>query len=255
MDASYLALMEELALLPARPLRITIDCLKFENFANSEASFAEFLKEEIHLWAKVLGNRTIGSLFVFHPYHKLAPFEFTRVLHMLASKFHIPEKPDKSFAVISKTGDINAKQLALSKGLGFSNFQIVLEPNQLHNLDPLLKKVRLLRDYCVNTVGIQLQHPDCLSEIRDSIKRIEAECKPDYICLGNRPENFNIVSDIGTPFSEELQNDDIDVIELGPEGSSTIGDIRVQNYCSSEKYQRSLLDKRLPVLAISPGKI
>ncbi len=255
MDSSYLALLEELALLPVRPLRIVIDCLKFENFKDTEATFAEFLKEEIHLWSKVLGNRTVGSLFIFHPYPKLAPFEFTRVLHMIASKFHIPEKPDKNFAVISSTEDINANQLALSKGLGFSNFQIVLDKHELQNIEPLLKKVRLLRDYCVSSVGVQLHHPDCLSEIRESIKRIESECAYDYICLGNRPENFNLVSDSGTAFGEEFQNDDVDVLELGPEGASAIGDIRIQNYCSKDKYRQSIIDNRLPVLVVPPDKI
>ncbi len=245
----YLALIEELSLVPVRPVRLVIDCLRFEKIHNSSVSFSEFIKDEIHLWSSALGQRTIKSLFLFHPYHLLAPFELTRVLHLIASKFHIPDQgqEDKNFAVISESEHLNVNHLALSKGLGFSNFQIALSPAQQNDLDSLSKKIRLLREYSVNSIGVQLLHSDCLGETRDKIKQIEAQCQPDYICLGHTLDSLDIVSDNGTSFSDTLQDDEVDVLELGPEGRSSIGDITVENYCCADKYRSSLEQKRLPI--------
>ncbi len=249
LGGSYHALFEELSLVPVRPLRLVIDCLQFEKISHSNVSFSEFIKDELLLWSSVLGQRTIKSFFLSHPYHLLAPFELTRILHLIASKFHIPAEgqQDKSFAVISEGDHINVNQLALSKGLGFSNFQVVLKPEQRHNLAALSKKIRLLRDYNVSSVGVQLLHSDCLSEIRDCIKRIETHCQPDYICLGHTLDGLDIVSDNGSAFSDTLQDDQVDVLELGPEGRSSLGDLTIENYCCANKYRASLGQKRLPV--------
>lgn len=245
--AGYDALLSHLDGVPKRPLRLNIDFRQFAELCDDSLLLVELLKREISSWATVLGQRTIGSMLMFHPFEYVAHFEMTRLLHIIASRFHIPEVQQKNFAVISNSKYISSAQIALSKGLGFSNYQIVVDHDERDILSTLISKVGMLRQYNFDSVGLQLQHTDCLDEARESIKTLQTKCEPDYICLGEHGNGFDVIVDNGNEFGEELQKDDVDVLGLGPDGKSQLGDIALQNYTSLEKYQSSLESSQIPV--------
>ncbi|MFL0809777.1 MAG: hypothetical protein K6L76_05130 [Agarilytica sp.] len=244
---AYSSIVSRLEKSPCRPLRLIVNFQPFSDLSQDSIQLIDFMKQEIKAWASVLGQRTIDSMWVFHPFQHIATFELTRLLHIIASQFHIPEDQEKKFAVITHTEDINTSHLALSKGLGFSHFQIVVNQECSDSLKQLHEKIGLLRQYNVDSIGIQLQNTDCLNEARDAIKKLQHHCEPDYFCLSNHQNGFELILDNGTDFGGELQKDDIDVLALGPEAKSSVGDIHLQNFCSSKKYQNSLEAQKLPI--------
>ena len=243
----YLALTQDIAITQAKPLRIVLDCQRFNGLSGAGEATIDFMTAEIQLWASTLGARTIRSLYLVHPHPCLEPYELTRILHLLASRFRIASADKRKYAVVSACGEINASHLALIKGLGFNCYQLVIAADELAEPDAVMKKVRLLRDYALHPVGIQLLHTDCVGQMRDCIKQIEVRCQPDYICLSNAWDSFDIEAATDRGPNGDLACEQIDVLELGPEGNSTIGDISIQNYCSREKYKAALEVARLPI--------
>jgi hypothetical protein len=233
---------------PDRPINITIDWARFQAIADKGWSVADFVLNELTLWSSALGNRAIPQLRINHPYQFLEPFDLTRTMHILASKFRIASDEDKMRAVVSGLDEISPENLALIKGLGFNCYQVAASHKEVEQFALVQKKVKLLREFAFDCIGIQMTQADCLPLACQAVRRVEPECHPDYICLGGDSDNSEVLS---TPNSEKLRTKHhyglIDTLELGPEGVCHISDFSIQNYCSAEKYKSAFDVSRLPV--------
>ena len=251
-NSPYLSFIQELKAAPARELSLVLDCERFAELAKSPLGMVDDLGKEIQLWSSAIGGRSIRSIYLFHPYRYLEPFELTRVLHDIASHFHVKDRKARKYTVVSEAEEVSSERLALIKGLGFNVYQIIITLEQLSDPKFLSKKISLIRDYAIGSVGLQLSHTDCLNEIRRAIKRIESDVAPDYVCIGNTWDSFDIVSSsksfpINLNERDLIDEKNLDVLELGPESTSCISDEKIQSYCAPEKYRASLDVDRLPI--------
>lgn len=247
-NAPYLEKARELTLSPQRPVSLIVDCARFSALQTPSKRPVDYLTSELKLWASVVGARPVESLFLQQPYVHLEPFELTRLLHEIACCFQVNRTGEKKYVVTSDTQQITSAHLALIKGLGFCCYQIIVPDHHLNNFEALTRKIKLIRDFNIPLVGLQFLHADCLSDICQSIKKLQASGGPDYICLGSPWEAMHIVSATQNATVDFSHPDNIDVIELGPEGDSHIDDIHIQNYSAIERYKASLEVNRLPIV-------
>ncbi len=241
------ALFADMLNAPHAPLRLIIDCNAFATLQSHDMPLSALISHELRLWSEALGPRHISGLFVLHPYTTLAPCELTEVLHAVSSRFQISETNSVTFSIVSELTPIHANHLALSKGLGFTNVQIIVNEAQLADERAIAKTVSLLREYRIESVGIQIHVADCLGDLRNSIRRIDAACQPDYICIGQQLTALDIVADKGCRYSQSLQDENGDTLALGPGANSTINGRHLSNYTAPQRYTEALLDARLPI--------
>ncbi len=246
-SSNYCEYTKCLATTPAKNLHLVIDCHRYQALIRERKPLVNVLCQEINLWATILGEREISALFVISPHRFLLPFEFTRVLHEIASKFQLTDNTHKCYTIISDLNEIKSEYLALIKGLGFNRYQIRTHTQSAEDIQTLSKKVALIREYAIGDVGIELYHPDRLDEIRENIREIQVECQPDYICLGNAWNSEDVVFTNAHHDIEPWQESHFDTLELGPQATSEIADYRVQNFCANEKYMAALSVNRLPI--------
>lgn len=251
-QSPYLDFVRELRDARLRPLRLIIDCERYGELLRYQNPLVEHLGQELQLWASILGQRPIHALYLLHPYRYLQPFELTRLLHVIASRFRVDNTSSRRYAIISGIEEITSEHLALVKGLGFNCYQIIVSDPELQSLKKLSKKIALIRDYAIESIGVQMLHPDCLGEIREHIREIQTECHPDYICLGKAWDSSEVVYSTHEYERFDWTEEGLDVLELGPEGTSVIDELKIQNYCSSEKYRAALDVGRLPIHAHTP---
>lgn len=244
----YLEKVQELSLSPQRALSVVVDCTRFNTLHSSHQRPVDYLLLELRLWASILGARPIDSVFLQHPYQHLEPFELTRLLHEIACRFRVKRSGEKKYVVTSEGEQISSAHLALIKGMGFCCYQIVVSEQQLANIEALAKKIRLIRDFNIRLIGVQLLHTDCVNEMSKAIKKLQDKGAPDYVCLGNPWETMNILSGSQPASLDFNHQPNIDIIELGPDARSHIDETSLQNYSAIEKYTASLDVSRLPIV-------
>lgn len=254
-QSNYRDYVKSLASTPIQNLHLVIDCHRYQALIRERKPLVNVLCQEINLWAAALGEREISALFVISPHRYLLPFEFTRVLHEIASKFQLTNDATKCYTVVSELREIQSEYLALIKGLGFNRYQVRINANNPEDIVELSKKVNLIRDYNIGDVGVELSHPDRLDEIREHIREIQVECQPDYICLGNAWNSEDVVFTNAHHDIDPWQETHFDTLELGPHALSQVSDIRVQNFCANEKFLAALGVNRLPIHTPEPGTV
>lgn len=245
--SKYQEFVDALKLCKNARLRVIIDCQRCKPLLDSNSGLVGQLDCEIKLWSGIIGPRVIQSLYIIHPYSYLEPFELTRMLHEIASRFRMATDPNKSFAVVSEINEINSEHLALVKGLGFTRYQIIIQESQLADLKLLSRKLRWAKEFAFAEVGIQIVKSHCLQTMRSAIKQLEQECKPDYICVGKAWDSLEVLASATHLENEVIDGPNIDVLEFGPDGVCKIGEHKMQNYSSPEKYRASLDVERLPI--------
>jgi len=240
--------IDNLCLDPSRALAIVLDCDKFHAFSSTRHLAAKHIVIELEQWATALGSRKVHSLHINQPQRLLKSFELTKVMYLLASKFRVTPQSQGAQSVISYLDDINGEHLALIKGLGFTTYHIIVNPEELADKARLAKKIATLRDYAMHTIGIQLLNTHNLADMRASVQEIRRHCGPEFIYTGapwNRSDVYT--KDQYDSTDSETHSDAIDRVELGPEGTHRLGDETLSNYSSPVKYEHALAIKRLPI--------
>lgn len=240
--AAYQSFVRSIPIEQSRALNIEVD---FHHFENADDEFMELLIAEIKLWAKFLGKRQLHSVTLNDCLPKTAPFELTRLMHVLASHFHISEQ-DKLFMVIAPLDQLSNECLALLKGLGFNELRLVVGPKDLSDLENVRQQIENMRLFGFKRLGLHVRHTDCSDELCHQIKSIKNTCSPDSVSLGNIRTNsvIPIVLDEFPPSKLRA----MDYLHLGPDAVSQIGSLRIRNFCSKSRYEEALGAGRLPIL-------
>ncbi len=247
LHSAYLELTSELQRSPKYKLRLIIDCSRYQLMSYPESGLIGVIGGEVKAWSSAIGPRIVQSLYLIHPYKYLEPFELTRLLYEIASQFKISSCDYRTFVIVSELDEINSESLALVKGLGFNRYQILVEDKHFENIDVIGKKLRWIKEFSFNEVGLQIIGSESLIEMRSIIRHIEHVCKPDYICFGKTWDSLKVLSSANHIECDVVDTSNTDVIELGSEGRCKIGEHKIQNYSSPEKYRASLDMKRLPI--------
>ncbi|VUD68926.1 hypothetical protein TDB9533_04286 [Thalassocella blandensis] len=243
--AAYQSFIRSIPFDHSRSLNIEIDFHQFEQTAFIDDDFMELLIAEIKLWAKFLGKRHLLSITLNHCLPVTPPFELTRLMHVLASHFHISEQ-DRLFMVIAPLDQLTSECLALLKGLGFNELRLIIAPDELARLDEIRQQIAAIRVFGFEKIGIHLHPIDCSDELSRQLKSIKNACALDSITLGSHHSQLALSTTLEEFSPHTIRH--MDFLSLGPDAISQIGNMRLRNFCSKSRYQSAIGAGRLPVL-------
>ena len=248
--SAYSLLVNRLQKTTLRPFELVIHGGQFTALDKLDESIADLTSLELALWSKILGQRKISSVKLFQPFHFFQPYELTQIMHTAACKFEIDKSSASNHLVVSPIEKTNENTLGLLRGLGMNQYQITVDRFDSIELEKLYNKLRLIRDFKFNRVGVQLSHKDCLDEMKVLTDQIIQYGAPDYICTGSLDNIFDLyVNQNQQPICEQTQNDKI---EVGLDSLSQIEDIKIKGFSDAHRYQDALRRGNLPVHAKTP---
>lgn len=240
---------------PTLPVSICIDgdAFSWVRDYHGATSPGQLITKEIALWAGAIGHRTVNTLLLCYPFRNLLPYEITEVLHALASNFSLAESEHRCHRVATNITEINSDNIALLKGLGFNQYQIVLSRDDLEDLPRLEATAKLIRQYSFSGVGIQIHDANCLDDLRESVLDVKQRINPDYIYIGHRAKLFDAdaITKGSIIFDGENELED-NCLYMGLEGTSHLQSLALQNFCSPKRYLKALEAGQLPV---NPGPL
>ena len=225
-----------------KAIQIALHCERFEACIARQWSITDLLIQEIDLWAKYLGPRTIESIHIYNPTAYLEPYELTRIMHAISSHFHFSGGGNKHHVVVSPPEQINKDTLALLRGLGFNQCRLLLNAQPQKTLHVLIEKVNAVRELNFTYVGIQLSHTIDPNSIRELTYTLCQSCNPDYICVGNENNAFNVFTREHHPYEKENN----DTLELGPESCSILGDNEFVGFKDPDRYFTAITNRKIP---------
>jgi len=249
-------LLENFRQHPTRPVSICLNGMSFswikDKGPNDQTSAGNLLSKEIQLWSDAIGHRIVESLLFCFPFQFMQPYELTEIMHVLASRFSLSESHTRCHRVATKLDEINSDHIALLKGLGFNQYQIIVSREDLENLAALDDAMQLIRQYSYSGIGIQIHDADCLDDLRDNVIDLKSKLRPDYIYIGYRPKLLDNNMEYGAIIFDGENEMEQNRIYMGLEGTSNLQSLVLQNYCNPERYISALKSDKLP---INPGPL
>jgi len=248
-------LLEQFRKHPTLPVSI---CINADAFAwvkehNNALAPGQIIRKEIKLWAEAIGHRTVETLLICYPFRNLEPYEFTEVMHAMASSFSLSESANRRHRVATNIAEINSDNVALLKGLGFNQYQIVLSRDDLTDLPRLEATAKLIRQFSFSGIGIQIHDADCLDDLRDNVIDVKQRINPDYIYIGHRSKLLDSENNSKNSIIFDGENEMEDnCLYMGLEATSHLQSLVLQNFCSPKRYLKALEAGQLPV---NPGPL
>jgi hypothetical protein len=235
---------------PRRPLSIRIDSANIAQLSDIEQDPVSTILLELAIWRRTLGNRGVSNIELRYQADTLPDHAITRLIHGVANEFNLRSSESR---VKFEHDEQQSSPIALLKGLGFSHCQFEIGDIQDANFEVLKLKTQTARSYRFQKVGIQIAHADDVQALTDGLKRIKAEIKPDYVFVGTSTYKLPTIetSDRFTLFEEDLINDNLDHLALGPCARTDIQGREFDNLSDVSRYCVALKQQVLPLIQLA----